>query len=76
MDKMNKKVGTVRTFGQKKHGQKNNGKVFNQKKKSNKNRWLIIIFNIVTVVNMKIMIFWVVMPYSLVGTNVFGEPAA
>jgi hypothetical protein len=38
MDKMNKKVGTVRTFGQKKHGQKNNGKVFNQKKKSNKNR--------------------------------------
>jgi hypothetical protein len=50
--------------------------VFNQKKKSNKNRWLIIIFNIVTVVNMKIMIFWVVMPYSLVGTNVFGEPAA
>jgi hypothetical protein len=25
------------------------------------------------VVNMKIMIFWVVLPCSLVGTNVFGE---
>jgi hypothetical protein len=38
MDKMNKKVGAVKAFGQKKTGQKNNGKVFSQKKKSNKNR--------------------------------------
>jgi hypothetical protein len=39
MDKMNKKVGAVKTFGQKKTGQKNNGRVFGQrKKKSNKNR--------------------------------------
>jgi hypothetical protein len=33
MDKMNKKVGAVKTFGQKK-----TGKVFSQKKKSNKKR--------------------------------------
>jgi preprotein translocase subunit SecG len=39
MDKMNKKVQAVNSFGQKKTGQKNNGKVFGQKKrKSNKNR--------------------------------------
>jgi hypothetical protein len=39
MDKINKKVGAANTFGQKKTGQKNNGKVFGQKKKkSNKKR--------------------------------------
>jgi hypothetical protein len=33
-------------------------------------------FDSLTVVNMKIMIFWGVMPYNLVGTNISGEPAA
>ncbi|PNF39978.1 putative ATP-dependent RNA helicase DDX27 [Cryptotermes secundus] len=37
MDRLNKKVA-VKTFGQQKTGQKKNGKVFSQKKKSNKNR--------------------------------------
>lgn len=47
MDKMNKKVAG-KTFGQEKTGQKKNGKVFSQKKKSNKNRWLIVIFDTLT----------------------------
>jgi hypothetical protein len=35
-----------------------------------------VVFDSLTVVNMKIMIFWVVIPYNLVGINVLGEPAA
>lgn len=75
MDKMNKNVA-VKTFGQEKTGQKKNAKVFSRKKKSNKNRWLIVIFDTLNSGKYKIMIYWVVMPYSLVGTKFFGETAA
>jgi hypothetical protein len=37
---------------------------------------LVVIFDILTVVNMKIMVFWVVMPYNLVDIKVLEEPAA